>query len=92
MSGITEQDDIEGAVRFHDFLFKSAQILILTCYCFFSAGPTAGPDGAGAGALKLTLIYERRREAEGGDGRGRGRGGGRVRGTRTRTSKQVRFF
>ena len=38
------------------FLFKYVQFL--TCYCFFSAGPTAGPDGAGASALKLTLIYE----------------------------------
>ena len=46
--------------------FQTVQILILTCYCFFSAGPTAGPDGAGASALKLALIYERRREAKGG--------------------------
>ena len=72
MDVIVEQGDTEGAVHFHDFLFKSVQILILTCSCFFSvsAGPTAGPDGAGARALKLTLTYERSREA----GRG-GRGG-----------------
>ena len=90
MGGVVGQGDTKGAVRFHNFLFGSVQVL--TCYCFFSAGPTAGPDGAGASALKLTLIYERKREAEGGDERGRGRGRGRVRGTRTWTREQVRLF
>ena len=64
MGGTTEQGDAEGAVRFHDFLFNSVQIL--TCYCFFSAGPTSGPDSAGARALKLALTRERRREVGGG--------------------------
>ena len=73
MGRIAEQGDTEGAVRFHDFLFKSGQILILTCYCFFSAGPTTGPHGASASTLKLTLIYERRREAEGGGWKGKGK-------------------
>ena len=49
MSEITEQGDAEGAVCFRDFLFNSVQIL--TCYWFFSAGPTSGPDSAGDGAL-----------------------------------------
>ena len=61
MGGITEQGDTEGAVSFHDFPFKSVQTL--TCYRFFSAGPTSGPDSAGARALKLTLTCERKREA-----------------------------
>ena len=90
MSGITEQDDTKGTVRFHDFLFKSVQVLILTCYCFFSAGPTATPDGVGAHTLKLTLIYKRRRE-EGGEWKRKGKweskGGGdtgrRITGTGT---------
>ena len=72
MSGITEQGDAEGEVCFHDFLFDSVQIL--TCYCFFSAGPTSGPDSAGVRALKLTLTHERRREAgEGWKGKGYGK-------------------
>ena len=61
MGGIAEQGDTEGAVRFHDFLFKSVQIL--TCYGFFSASPSSGPDNVGAHALKSTLTCERKREA-----------------------------
>ena len=61
MGGITKQGDTKGAVCFHDSLFKSVQIL--SCYCFFLAGPTSGPDSAGARALKLTLTCERKREA-----------------------------
>ena len=60
MGKITEQGDTEGGVRFYDFLFKSVQIP--TCYCFFIAGPTSGPDSVGARALKLTLTCERKRE------------------------------
>ena len=52
MGGITEQGDTEGTVRFHDFLFKSVQIL----------GPTSGSDSAGVRELKLTLTCERKRE------------------------------
>ena len=60
MGRITEQGDTEGAVCFYDFCFKSVQIL--TCYGFFSAGPTSGPDNVGTHALKLTLTCERKRE------------------------------
>ena len=62
-------------MRFHDFLFKSVQILTLTCYCFFSAGPTTGPDGAGARALKLILIYIRGGEKQRGEMEGEGEEG-----------------
>ena len=50
-----------GRGCFRDFLFKSAQVL--TCYCFFSAGPTFGPDSVDARALKLGLTCEREKEA-----------------------------
>ena len=81
MGGVTEQGDTQRAVCFHDFLFKSVQIL--TCYGFFSASPSSGPDNVGAHALKSTLTCERRREAEGGgNGKDYGRGSGRVRGAR----------
>ena len=61
MGWISGKGDKKRPVCFHDFLFKSVQIL--TCYCFFSAGPTSGPDSVGARALKLTLTCERKREA-----------------------------
>ena len=62
MSEITEQGDTKGVIRFHDFLLKFVQIL--TCHCFFSAGPSSGPDNAGVRTLKLAFTCERKREAE----------------------------
>ena len=61
MAGISGKGDNGRPVHFHNFLFDSFQIL--TYYCFFSTGPTSGPDSASAGELKLTLTCERKREA-----------------------------
>ena len=62
MGGITEQGDTEGLVCFRDFLFKSVQIL--TCYFFFSAGPTFGPDSACIRAFDINTYVRGKEKRE----------------------------
>ena len=74
MGRITEKNDTEGAVCFHDFFQicsnSNSNLLVLLFSWFYSRPRRCGPR-----ALKLTLIHEKRREM-GGRVEGEGEVGG----------------